>query len=40
MLLALRTKAPSLLTLGATAVVVDKVYRLEQRLAARKASRD
>ena len=30
----------TLLTLGATAVVVDKVYRLEQRLAARKASRD
>jgi holin-like protein len=30
----------TMLTLGATAVVVDKVYRLEQRLAARKASRD
>jgi holin-like protein len=30
----------TLLTLGATAVVVDKVYRLEQRLAARKAARD
>jgi len=28
------------LTLGATALVVDRVYRLEQRLAARKASRD
>jgi len=30
----------TVLTLGATAVVVDKVYRLEQRLATRKASRD
>jgi holin-like protein len=30
----------TVLTLGATALVVDRVYRLEQRLAARKASRD
>ena len=30
----------TLLTLGATSLVVDRVYRLEQRLAARKASRD
>ncbi|GAB2932041.1 CidA/LrgA family protein [Hafnia psychrotolerans] len=30
----------TMLTLGATALVVDRVYRLEQRLAARKISRD
>jgi len=30
----------TLLTLGATSLVVDRVYRFEQRLAARKASRD